>query len=304
MAQILVTGAFGFIGRHVAKLAAAKGNIVAGIGHGDWRKDEWLLWGLSSWHSADVSYKNICKYCKIPDIIIHCATASSVPFSYINPALDFRKTVLSTLGILEYMRLQAPSAKLVFTSSAAVYGNASQFPIPPSAPRCPVSPYGFNKKVAEDLCMSYSDFHGIRALFIRLFSVYGPGLKKQLLWDACNKLSAGNPDFFGTGNETRDWLHVYDAASLLVGCALNPYPSENCFNGGSGDSPTVRQVLELVNSELQTGLSLAFSGKTPSGDPSHYQADISSASKIGWQPIFDWKQGIKAYVSWYKTLSI
>ncbi|TDA81588.1 SDR family oxidoreductase, partial [Halomonas marinisediminis] len=80
----------------------------------------------------------------------------------------------------------------------------------------PMSPYGFSKLSAELLAQEYSQCFGVNSISVRPFSLYGPGLKKQLLWDACNKFSKGIGEFFGTGEEVRDWLHVEDASSMIV----------------------------------------------------------------------------------------
>ena len=98
----------------------------------------------------------------------------------------------------------------------------------------PVSPYGVHKKIAEDLCRSYGQHFKIASCVIRLFSVYGVRLRKQLLWDECLKLSKNEITFFGTGQETRDWLHIHDVVNLLFTAA--EHASSHCptVNGGTG----------------------------------------------------------------------
>ena len=129
-----------------------------------------------------------------------------------DPFADFQRTVGSTAALLEYIRVDCPGAALVYPSSAAVYGHAVQLPMQEDGPLRPVSPYGVHKKFAEDLIRSHCVMFGLRASIVRLFSIYGEGFRKQLLWDACRKLLAGEREFFGIGDETRDWLHVDDAS--------------------------------------------------------------------------------------------
>ncbi|MCU0973371.1 MAG: NAD-dependent epimerase/dehydratase family protein, partial [Burkholderiales bacterium] len=210
--RILVTGAFGFVGRHVARASARHGHMVQGVGHGSWMRREFVEWGLSDWHSVDVTLENLITYGGDPDAIIHCAGGGSVAFSVAYPRQDFQRNVETTLAVLEYARLHRPSARVVLASSAAVYGSCGSSTERGTASIAPISPYGWHKHMAEQLCQSYAAQYGLSVSVVRLFSVYGSGLRKQLLWDACVKFAGEErPVFGGDGTERRDWLHVEDA---------------------------------------------------------------------------------------------
>jgi UDP-glucose 4-epimerase len=126
---VLVTGAHGFVGRHTAKYFAKQGWTVIGMGHGTWSRDEWSHWGLKEWRSCDITLENLLCFGKSPEAIIHCAGSGSVAFSMSHPYLDYQRTIGTTLSVLEFIRLHLPSAKLVYPSSAAVYGNVLQLQI-------------------------------------------------------------------------------------------------------------------------------------------------------------------------------
>jgi UDP-glucose 4-epimerase len=135
---------------------------------------------------------------------------------------------------------------------------------------------------------------------VRFFSVYGCGLRKQLLWDACCKFANYDTVFMGTGEEVRDWLHVEDAANLLL--AATEHASAECptVNGGSGEGVTVRDVLlHLAGSLPQRGLIPTFSGSQRTGDPSRYVADIERSKAWGWQPKRFWIEGVAEYAAWW-----
>jgi UDP-glucose 4-epimerase len=140
MATVVITGAHGFIGRHVARRFASAGWEVTGLGHGNWSQSELIAYGNSFWHSTDISLDALITYSGKPDVIVHCGGSGSVAFSMFQPFEDYGRTVGTTAAVLEYIRLHLPRTKLVYLSSAAVYGMAKTLPIAETDPLLPVSP--------------------------------------------------------------------------------------------------------------------------------------------------------------------
>ena len=299
MPVAVVTGAHGFVGRHVARHLAGDGYAVMGIGHGDWIASQAAVWGIGRWKSADIDLASLVEHCGTPDAIVHCAGSGSVPFSLERPREDFRRNVEATVAVLEFARIHAPAARIVFPSSAAVYGAAREMPIAVTAPLLPVSPYGVHKAIAEQLVASYATHFGVNAAIVRLFSIYGAGLRKQLLWDTCSKLSAATNCFGGTGDETRDWLHVDDAAALLVAALSAASPAAPIVNGASGEGTTVRWIVERIAARLGSAAPV-FSGQGRPGDPKDFIAETSGGRDLGWAPRRDLALGIDAYVDWFR----
>jgi UDP-glucose 4-epimerase len=301
----VVTGAHGFLGRHAARLLAQRGFRVLGLGHGDWCQPEWEAWGLSKWHRSEVNLQTLVLHAGSPQVIIHCAGGGSVAFSVANPLGDFARTVVTTANVLEYIRLYAPECRMVYPSSASVYGTAEVLPIREDSRVSPISPYGTHKLMSEQLIASHARQFGTPAAIVRLFSVYGPDLRKQLLWDACSKLSRGEMEFMGTGHEERDWLHVEDAAQLML--AAVDHATSHCpvVNGGYGEGVTVRDIVTYLSHCLfEQPSAPIFSGAQRMGDPSRYVADIVAARAWGWQPERGWKQGVEEYARWWKTVAL
>lgn len=298
--RVLVTGACGFIGRNTAKLFADKGWHVTGIGHGFWTENEWKKWGLSEWHESEITLDSLRASIGSVDVIIHCAGSGSVGFSVEHPQQDFHRTLDATVAILEFVRQYTPHSRIVYASSAAVYGATASMPIDESVFLAPISPYGVHKKIAEEMCCSYSQHFSISVTIVRFFSVYGAGLRKQLLWDACLKISNGETTFFGNGKEQRDWLHVNDASSLLYVSGLIGTPGYNIINGGTGVGVSVKKILEELFRCFDRTVGPSFSGEVRSGDPVNYIANIDVAKKLDWKPNISWRDGVHEYAKWFR----
>lgn len=295
---VLVTGAGGFIGQHVALAYFRAGWEVHGIGRGVWSPA--VEFRLQGWHCGDVTLDALVELGLRPDVIVHCAGGASVGVSIQRPAVDFEHTVKSTSNVLEFIRLHSPATRLIYPSSAAVYGQVTQMPISEDVHPNAVSPYGLHKRMAELLCELYSRQFGISIAIVRLFSIYGPGLRKQLLWDACLKYESGSTDFFGTGNEVRDWLHVSDIANLLFIAKDKASIACPIVNAGSGIGVKVSDILVQLSLNFQSDLRPTFSEQARAGDPNAFVADISGARSWGWQPEIFWRDGLSEYVDWFR----
>lgn len=297
----LVTGGYGFLGRAVARKLKQGGYRVVGIGHGRWADAEAQAHGFDSWLTASVSLSSLVTLDERLDLVVHCAGSGSVGYSQTNPLQDFSRTVQSTADLLEYLRLNNSRALFVYPSSAGVYGAKDDRPIKESDTPNPISPYGYHKKIAEDLLASYSRNYGLRVAIIRFFSIYGPGLTKQLLWDAAVRLSTaqGEAVFWGTGEETRDWIHLADATELIARLADSAEPF-SVVNGAAGTRMTVDAVLHLLKEALGVTAKITFNGVTRPGDPRFYQADVSRLQRLGFAPSVALTAGLKGYAEWFK----
>ena len=298
---VVVTGANGFLGRYVSKYYSDNGWFVSGLGHGEWPSDSWKEYGLVSWHSCNVTIEALKAHAEKPDLIVHCAGGSSVKLSIDNPIEDFNKTVLSAIQVLEFIRLHSPKTSIVYPSSVAVYGDVESCPINEKDNLNPVSPYGAHKKIVEELFKSYAYNYFIESFIIRLFSVYGNGLKKQLLWDACSKINIGNTSFDGTGDEIRDWIHARDVAALIY--KVKSYASTDCpvINGACGHGVSNRELLNVLFKCAGRDDEPIFTGVPRQGDPSRYIANTTNAIALGWEPSVDLVTGMQEYVGWFNS---
>ena len=297
---VLVTGGFGFLGRAVARRFKQLDYRVIGIGRGHWAPEDSLARGFDAWLNAGVTLSSLMTLKDRFDVIVHCAGNGSVGYSLTNPLQDFSKTVQSTAELLEYVRIVGSDPLLIYPSSAGVYGAKPDAPITEVDKLNPVSPYGVHKGVAEELLQLYSNTYGVKAAVIRFFSIYGPGLTKQLLWDASVKMrnsKNGVSTFWGTGEETRDWIFSEDAADLIFKVSQAPH-TYTVMNGASGIRTTVRDTLMELRKALKLDVSIEFNNVVREGDPRYYHADVSKAAALGWSPRLTLSEGIKRYVHW------
>lgn len=300
----VVLGAAGFVGRHVAQALARQGCRVLGLGHGDWPEAEWRQWGLFNWTDADIGISALDQLLNgsSPRCIVHCGGSGAVSFSYAQPLQDFQRATQSTAAVLEWIRLNCrDTCRFVLVSSAAVYGDQGDSDSTENSVRSPISPYGVHKVAAEALCESYSRFFGVPSSIVRLFSVYGEGLRKQLLWDALNKLRAGQNQFFGTGNELRDWIHVSDASALLVMAGLSAQPTFEVYNGGFEHAST-RDILTRLAAAYGHTDAVVFNGETHKGNPRRLTSECGHARQLlNWQPTIRLTEGLRRYADWFRN---
>jgi UDP-glucose 4-epimerase len=306
MPTIWITGGKGFIGKHLAKYIAMQGHTIVGIGHGLWPSEDAAEWSYAHWSNGEIAPANLSQLVRDsgpPETIYHLAGGSSVGISFQNPDEDFRRTVDTTARLLDWVRLNSPNAKVVCVSSAAVYGASHPGNIPEVAPLNPYSPYGFHKAMMESLCRSYAENFGLRVGVVRLFSVYGPELKKQLIWDICTKLQstdAGSLKLDGTGKEARDWLHVSDATSLLWLARATCSNTAETMNGGTGIGTDTSMIAALVCRAWGVSTAVEFSGQARKGDPVSLIADTTKAVQAGFRPTMKLEDGISETVAWFK----
>jgi UDP-glucose 4-epimerase len=302
---VWITGAAGFMGRYLARALADAGHVVHGIGHGVLTESEKQCLGLRTWLNGeiDATSLNALAVHGLPSKVFHLAGGSSVGLSITKPLEDFSRNVVSTARLLEWLRVASPESLVVAVSSAAVYGADHHGPISENAAPAPMSPYGTHKLMMEQLCQSYSATFGMRTLVARLFSVYGPKLRKQLLWDVCSRLQRDEQTLVlgGTGAEIRDWADVRDIARLLTVIADQPQPETfRIINGGSGGGTSVAEITGLLIRNWGTDVAVRYSGVVRPGDPPSLLADDAALRQLpfNWQISLD--QGIADYVKWFK----
>ena len=298
--KVLITGALGFIGNKVGQYFLDKGYDVIG-----WdRFDSESSFPVSIVDMLDESEIIKALESSLPDIVIHCAGSADVGKSVQNPEADYEGNVTITHNLLFALhKLGMERTRVVFLSSAGVYGNPDKLPITEDTPLNPLSPYAVHKVMCEELCKYFATNYKMHIKVARIFSAYGAGLRKQIFWDMYNKYkSTGCLEMFGTGNESRDYIHVDDVVNALYLLATSD-SDDVIFNVANGEEVTIREATEMFAECI--GLSLekiSFNGTVREGDPLNWRADISKIRSLGYVKSVEMNDGLKLYLEWTETL--
>jgi UDP-glucose 4-epimerase len=299
---ILITGVTGFLGRYIARSFTDRGWSVIGIGIAP--PENAPLANLVKYYSLRLPSPNLKEILKeySPSICIHCAGRASVGLSVADPTADFYSNTLLTLEMLDALRLKAPKCRFVFLSSAAVYGNPRSLPICEDQPTQPLSPYGFHKLQGEQLCLEFAKIYGVPTASARIFSAYGPGLRRQVMWDICHKAIVQNEvNLQGTGRESRDFIHALDIANALMLIANKAPMVGEAYNLATGEEVTIEMLANQILTSLEYSNLPQFDGIVPVGNPLNWQADISKLRALGFSPTVSLNRGVKTFTSWCRA---
>jgi UDP-glucose 4-epimerase len=165
----------------------------------------------------------------------------------------------------------------------------------------PLSPYGFHKLQGELLCEEFAQVYGLGTASVRIFSAYGPGLRRQVIWDMCAKLLSPAREpilLYGTGRESRDFIHARDVARALLLLATSAPCKGERYNLGAGREVTIAELFQMLSRELGCRTEPIFSGESRPGDPLNWRADISRLKSLGFEPSVDLEQGLRTFAAW------
>jgi UDP-glucose 4-epimerase len=299
--KILILGSQGFIGSHLVNYFVEKNYAVIGCDLVEFSTNRFAYNKVSILSSdfEKLFIENIFTLC------INASGIGNVGYSLEHPLSDFESNTAAVAKVLDTIRKYQPTCKYMHISSAAVYGSPQKLPILETDILAPLSPYGFHKLMSEQLCKEYHQLYHLPIAIIRPFSVYGKGLKKQLIWDVCSKLSVSDKiTLFGTGKESRDFLNVEDLALLIDIVAQKSPFNCNVYNAASGKETFIEEVVDIFKNYLGNRISINFSGKIKQGDPMNWCADISLIRHFGFETKTDFKDSVINYINWHQSLKV
>ncbi len=296
--KILVIGSQGFLGSNISFNFEALGHDVFSCDFLDIRNEK-NYFRINPFKS---DYLEILENHQF-DLVINCAGSANVGSSLEDPFFDYDLNVNVVSKILGAIYKTNKDTKFINISSAAVYGNPIDLPIriEYADNAIPISPYGVHKRMAEILLKSYFDSFNIPTCSLRVFSAYGNGQKKLLMWDLFQKFQDGERnviELFGSGNETRDFIHINDILQQIE-LVINHAP----FNGESlnianGEAIKISEIAAIFKNHLNSNKSIKFNNILREGDPLYWCADIETLKSWGYKQSLRLNEGIKQYIDW------
>jgi UDP-glucose 4-epimerase len=302
----LVTGGGGFIGSNVVRTLLEEGFEVRVLD--DFSTGHRV--NLEPFHAVDVREGDIRDAGAVAaavdsiDVVFHLAAAVGNMQSIEDPVRDSEINLLGTLNVLEAARShQVP--RIVYSSSAAVFGELKDLPIREDHALEPNSPYGVSKLAGEKLCLAYASLYGISVACLRYFNVYGLNQRYDAYGNVIpifvQRLVDGEPlTVFSDGEQTRDFVNVQDVAQANLLAATCDDVS-GAFNIASGTSITINELVSML--ERAGGVSLRVEYAPPrAGDVRDSIADTGAArAAFGYVPSVGLEEGLTGYVEWFRS---
>jgi len=310
LAQYLVTGAAGFIGRSIADALLNRGEQVRGIDNFITGRRANLV-GLEAMDfiEGDLTDPEACKKaCAGVETIFHEAALASVPRSVADPLATHANCVNATLNLLVAAR-EAGVRRVIYAGTSSAYGDTPTLPKREDMPPNPISPYSVAKLAGEYYMRSFTRVYGLETVTLRYFNVFGPYQDPASPYSAvlaifCRKMLAGEqPIIYGDGEQSRDFTYIENVVngSILAATAPAGKVSGRVMNLATGARMTLNQVFELLCK--LTG----YKGKPAyapprAGDIRESLADISlSGELLGYRPAVDFREGLRRTVEWYRA---
>lgn len=308
--RVLVTGAAGFIGSHLAEELADNNEVtifddlstgkIENIKELVKRKNVKFIKGsINDFNLLQNEMKDL-------DYVFHQAALPSVPRSIEDPRGSNEANVTGTLNVLTSAK-DSGIKKVICASSSSVYGDTPTLPKSEKMPVNPLSPYAVTKAAGEFYCKVFQDIYGLKTASLRYFNVFGPRQDPNSQYAAVIPkfinaiMNNEHPVIFGDGEQSRDFSyikHVVDANILACGS-----DKTGIFNIACGRRITINQLVDMINEILGKDIEPVYQEPRP-GDIKHSLADISRARTFGYEPESDFKEELRETIRWSNNGSI
>ena len=307
--KVLVTGGAGFIGSHLVDRLSPHNDVsvLDDLSTGSLRNLEAAKEEVRLHRASILQPKPLAKALEGQEIVYHVAARTSVPESVAKPDEYWRSNVEGTLNVLK-ASVDAGVKRLVFISSAAVYGMSEVLPKTEAMRPEPASPYATTKMVGEFACEEISQLKPLETVALRLFNAYGPRQDPNAPYAGvvakfCSAVALGRGvEIFGDGDQTRDFLYAADAAEAMELAGEHAVAGQ-VFNVGSGTATTVNDVARLL-SEINGNPIKAVRREVRPGDVRHSRADIAKAmERLGFTPKTSLREGIERTLDYHRSLA-
>lgn len=296
--KALVTGGAGFVPSHIVDALVERGAEVTVLDNMQAGREENLAAVRDSIRFLKGDVRNpdtVRKVIAGQEFVFHLAANASVPLSVRDPRYDFETNALGTFNVLDAAR-EAQVRRVVYASSAAVYGEPQYVPVDETHPLRPSSFYGESKLAGEKLGMMFHRMYGLGFSCIRIFNTYGPRQPRYVIADLIRKLRK-NPDslrVLGTGEQVRDYCYCTDTAGAFVAAAEREEMNGGAYNISGGNPVSIRALVAILLEVMDLPrCEVSYTGESWQGDISHLEADITRIRNAGFAPTIPLKEGLR-----------
>jgi NAD dependent epimerase/dehydratase len=308
--RVLVTGAGGFIGSHLAEALVREGASVRAFvrytsrGDHGWldAADPELVHELEIFRGDLDNPEAVAGAVRDRDVVLHLGALIPIPYSYVHPREFVAANVSGTLNVVEAAR-RTGVERIVQTSSSEVYGTAQKIPIDEEHPLHPQSPYAATKVGADQLALSYQRSFGTPVVIVRPFNTFGPRQSaRAVIPTIVTQALSRNVVELGATGTTRDFLYVADTVAGIMVCGATQGIEGEVINLGTGVELPVSEVVERVLRLLGREVPIALDEdrlRPPDSEVARLVADISKAGTLlGWAPEVDLDEGLRRTIEW------
>lgn len=306
--KALVTGGSGFIGSNIVKKLTEMGGVevrvLDNLSSGNIINIAHLIGKNVEFIGGDVrDYTSVERAMEGVDVVFHLAASVGRQRSLDNPQSDSEINLIGTVNVLEAMRKMG-TQRIVYSSSAAMFGELITPTIDEGHPQNADSPYGVSKLAAEKMILAYTGIYDITGICLRYFNIYGVNQRYDLYGNVipifAKRIFSGEPiTIYGDGTQTRDFVNAEDVARANI-LAAKFGGHTDVFNLGSGDSVTINWLAETMQRIAGVNVGIKYAPERPA-DVKHCKANAGKAAQIlGFKASVGLEEGLEKYMEWYQ----
>jgi len=307
--DVLVTGGAGFIGSHLVNRLVELGARVTVLDDLSFGCRENVNPAANLLEHDVTNYSQVEADVRGKELVFHLAATATTKESSMgwqDPLFDYRVNALGTLHLLRAVAELADRPRIVYASSAAVYGIPERLPIDESHATRPISPYGVSKLAGEKYCYAYWHEHALDVVTVRIFNTYGPRQTRYVMFDLLAKLRRSPEllEVLGDGQQVRDYCYVSDTVDGLL-IAAQKGVAGSTLNVASGEPVVIRELVGrmLKTTGLDGATEVCYTGHTWRGDIPTLLGDSANLRRLGFRPQVGLEEGLRRLNDWVRDVA-
>jgi UDP-glucose 4-epimerase len=306
--DVLVTGGAGFIGSHLVNRLVELGARVTVVDDLSFGCRESVNPAANLFEHDVANYSQVKKDVGGKELVFHLAASATTKESsmgWADPLFDYQVNALGTLHLLRAVAELTNRPRIVYASTAAVYGIPERLPVDESHATRPISPYGVSKLAGEKYCYAYWHEHALDVVTVRIFNTYGSRQTRYVMFDLLAKLRAcpERLEVLGDGEQVRDYCYVSDTVDGLL-IAAQQGVAGSVLNLASGEPVVIRELVArmLKIAGLDGRTEVCYTGHTWRGDIPKLLGDSTNLRRLGFKPQVGLEEGLRRLNDWVRDV--